>query len=64
MSDRKLDWLRLIAAETEGDLQDIEKTTDSPEILEAIRQLREMSADEEMRALAEKRERELGILKD
>lgn len=64
MSDRMLDWLRLIAAETEGDLQDIEQTTDSPEILETIQQLREMSADEEIRALSEKRERELGIIED
>lgn len=64
MSDRRLDWLRLIAAETEGELQDIEQTTDSPEILEAIQKLRELNADEEIRELAEKRERELGILED
>ena len=35
------DWLNLINAETEGDLMDIEETTDIPEIKDTIAILRE-----------------------
>ena len=42
------DWLALIDAETEGDLEEIEQSTTVPEIKEAITLLRELSANEKV----------------
>ena len=45
---RMEDWLALIDAETEGDLEEIEQSTTVPEIKEAITLLRELSANEKV----------------
>ena len=54
---RMEDWLALIDAETEGDLEEIEQSTTVPEIKEAIALLRELSADEEVQKEADNREK-------
>ncbi len=54
---RMEDWLALIDAETEGDLEEIEQSTTVPEIKEAIALLRELSADEEVQKEAYNREK-------
>lgn len=54
---RMEDWLKLIDAETYGDLEDLEKSTTVPEILQVIDILREMSADEEICEQARQREK-------
>ena len=48
--------LKLIDAETCGDLDDLDQSTTVPEILQVIGMLREMSADEEIREQARQRE--------
>jgi len=53
------DWLLLLSAETEGDLMNLEESTDITEIKDAISILRQMSADDEIRQEAEKREKQL-----
>ena len=53
------DWLRLIDAETEGDLMELQKSTSIPEINDAIVILRELSADEKVKAEAYYREKRL-----
>lgn len=53
------DWLRLIAAETEEDLAEIEHSTSVPEIKDCINKLREMSRDEQIQAEAQRREQEI-----
>ena len=45
---RMEDWLALIDAETEGDLEEIEQSRTVPEIKEAITLLRELSANEKV----------------
>lgn len=54
---RMEDWLKLIDAETYGDLEDLEKSTTVPEILQVIDMLREMSVDEEICEQARQREK-------
>ena len=54
---RMEDWLALIDAETEGDLEEIEQSTTVPEIKEAIALLRELSADEDVQKEADNREK-------
>ena len=54
---RMEDWLALIDAETEGDLEEIEQSTTVPEIKEAIALLRVLSADEEVQKEADNREK-------
>lgn len=51
-------WLMLIDAETEEDLEELEKTN-VKEIQDAIKVLREMSKDENLVKLAEMREKAL-----
>ena len=53
------DWLKLINAETEGDLMDIQKTTNIPEVRDTIVMLRQMSADDIIRQEAYYREKRL-----
>ena len=48
INKRMEDWLSLINAETEGDLEEIEQSTTVPEIKEAITLLRELSANEKV----------------
>ena len=57
INKRMEDWLSLINAETEGDLEEIEQSTTVPEIKEAIALLRELSADEEVQKEADNREK-------
>ena len=57
INKRMEDWLALIDAETEGDLEEIEQSTTVPEIKEAIALLRELSADEEVQKEADNREK-------
>ena len=47
---RMEDWLNLINAETEDELMSIQQTTIIPEIKDTIVMLRELSADEKVRA--------------
>ena len=54
---RMEDWLALIDAETEGDLEEIEQSTTVPEIKEAITLLRELSANEKVQKEAYNREK-------
>ena len=58
-NQRMEDWLRLINAETEGDLMAIQQTTEVPEIQDVIVMLRDLSADEQVRREAEIREKAL-----
>ncbi len=51
-------WLMLIDAETEEDLEELEKTN-VKEIQDAVKVLREMSKDENLVRLAEMREKAL-----
>ena len=53
------EWLNLINAETEGDLMVIEEKTKNPKIKEVVYKIRELSADEQLRELAFKREKYL-----
>ena len=53
------DWIRLINAETEEELMDIQNNTSIPEVKETIVTLRQLSADEKVRRLAEFREKRL-----
>lgn len=53
--DRKILWLRFIAAETEEELDELYNSGD-PMIQKAVRELRKMSEDEEIVELARKRE--------
>ena len=53
------DWLKLINAETEGELMDIQTTTLIPEIQETIVHLRTLNGDEKIRREAELREKRL-----
>lgn len=54
-----LDWLRLIDAETEDELMTIQQTTTIPEVKKTIVKLRHMSADEQVRQEAFRREMRL-----
>ncbi len=56
-NNRMEDWLNLINAEAEGDLEEIERSTTVPEIKEVIALLRELSADEEVQKEADDREK-------
>ena len=56
---RMEDWLTLINAETEGDLMALQQSTTIPEIQKTIVILREMSADEQIREEARRREKRL-----
>ena len=56
---RMEDWLTLINAETEGDLMALQQSTTIPEIQKTIVILREMSADEQIREEARRREKGL-----
>ncbi len=58
-NNRMEDWLTLIDAETEGDLMALQQSTSIPEIKQTIVILREMSADEQIREEARRRERRL-----
>lgn len=53
------DWLNLINAETEGELMDIEKSTQIKEVRDAIVILRELNADEKVKQEAYYREKRL-----
>ncbi len=53
------DWLNLINAETEGELMDVESTTQIQEVKKAIVVLRELNADDQLRAEAHYREKRL-----
>ena len=53
------DWLRLINAETEDELMEIQQTTTIPEVTSTIVKLRQMSADEKIRWEAYYREKRL-----
>ena len=53
------DWLRLINAETEDELMEIQQTTAIPEVRNTIVKLRQMSADEKIRMEAFYREKRL-----
>ena len=53
------DWLNLINAETEGDLMDIQNSTEIPEVKKAIVMLRELNADEKIRQEAFYREKRI-----
>lgn len=53
------DWLRLINAETEGDLMELQRTTTIPEVKNTIVMLRQLSADERVRREVFKREMRL-----
>ena len=53
------DWLNLINAETEGELMDVEATTQIKEVKKAIVVLRELNADDQLRAEAHYREKRL-----
>ena len=53
------DWLNLINAETEGELMDVEATTQINEVKKAIVVLRELNADDQLRAEAYYREKRL-----
>ena len=53
------DWLKLINAETEGELMDIQTTTLIPEVQETIVHLRTLNGDEKIRREAELREKRL-----
>lgn len=53
------DWLNLINAETEGELMDIETTTQIQEVKSAIVVLRELNADDKVRQEAYYREKRL-----
>lgn len=53
------DWINLINAETEEELMAIQQTTTIPEVKDTIVILRELSADEQLRRLAEMREKRL-----
>ena len=57
INKRMEDWLSLINAETEGDLEEIEQSTTVPEIKEAITLLRELSANEKVQKEAYNREK-------
>ena len=57
-NSRLILWMRLLNAETEEDLAEIEKAG-VPEINKAVAILRELSADEEFREMAERREKEI-----
>ncbi len=60
MSNKRMeDWLNLINAETEGDLQELEASTDIPEVKQAIAIVRELSADESVWEEVRQREAEL-----
>lgn len=56
---RMEDWLNLINAETEGDLMDIQDQTTIPEVKQTIVKLRELNADEQLKAQAFYREKRL-----
>ena len=56
---RMEDWLTLIDAETEGDLMALQQSTSIPEIQKTIVILRELSADEQIREEARRREKRL-----
>ena len=53
------DWLRLINAETEEDLTELEQNTSIPEVKKTINIVRELSADEAVRQEALEREKQL-----
>ena len=53
------DWLNLINAETEGDLMDIQKSTEIPEVQKTIVMLRTLSADEKTKQETYYREKRL-----
>ena len=52
-------WMKLIKAETEGDLMELEQTTTIPEIGKTIVVLRRLSADEKVQQEAWYREKQL-----
>lgn len=56
---RMEDWLKLIDAETEGDLMDIQQTTNIPEVKDTIVMVRQLSADQKIRQEAYYREKRM-----
>ncbi len=58
-NNRMEDWLKLIDAETEGDLMAIQQTTNIPEVQDTIVMLRQLSADEKIRQEAYYREKQI-----
>ena len=58
-SSRQEDWLKLIDAETEGDLMAIQQTTTIPEVQDTIVMLRQLSADEKVQQEAYYREKQI-----
>ena len=58
-SSRKEDWLKLIDAETEGDLMEIQQTTNIPEVQDTIVMIRQLSADEKVRQEEKKKKKQL-----
>ena len=58
-SSRQEDWLKLIDAETEGDLMTIQQTTTIPEVQDTIVMIRQLSADEKVQQEAYYREKQL-----
>ena len=53
------DWLKLIDAETEGDLMAIQQSTTIPEVKDTIVMLRQLNADDKVREEAYYREKQL-----
>ena len=58
-SSRQEDWLKLIDAETEGDLMAIQQTTNIPEVQDTIVMIRQLSADEKVQQEAYYREKQI-----
>ena len=58
-NNRMEDWLKLINAETEGDLMEIQQTTNIPEVQDTIVMIRHLSADEKIREEAYYREKQI-----
>ena len=58
-SSRQEDWLKLIDAETEGDLMAIQQTTSIPEVQDTIVMIRQLSADEKVQQEAYYREKQI-----
>ena len=56
---RMEDWLNLINAETEGDLMEIQDSTNIPEVKDTIVMLRQLNADEKVKQEAYYREKRL-----
>ena len=58
-NNRMEDWLKLINAETEGELMELQQTTNIPEVQDTIVMIRHLSADEKIRQEAFYREKQI-----